>query len=73
VPGPDGQLVTASVVDYYQRMLNAMHPFAMQKEYPISVCDCFIRGLDRRIVAGFQRMYPLHSTVHALNGSYQRH
>ncbi len=52
-------------------MLNAMHPFATQKEYPISVCNHFIRGLDRRIVAGFQCMYPLHSTVHALNGSYQ--
>jgi hypothetical protein len=70
-PGPDSQLVTASVVDYYQRMLSAMRPFATQKEYPISVCDRFIRGLDRCIVAGFRRMYPLHSTVHALNSSYQ--
>ncbi len=52
-------------------MLNAMRPFTTQKEYPISVCDCFIRGLDHRIVAGFQRMYPLHATVHALNVSHQ--
>jgi hypothetical protein len=70
-PGPDGQLVTALVVDYYQHMLNAMRPFATWKEYPISVCNCFIRGLNRHIIAGFQCMYPQHSTIHALNGTYQ--
>ncbi len=43
----------------------------MRKEYPISVCDRFIRGLNRRIIAGFQCMNPQHSNVHTLNGTYQ--
>ncbi len=49
-----------------------MRSFATRKEYPISVCDRFIRGLNRRIIAGFQCMNPQHSTIHALNGTYQR-
>jgi hypothetical protein len=44
--GPDGQLVTALVIKYYQRMLNALRPFATEKTYAISVCNCFIQGLD---------------------------
>jgi hypothetical protein len=44
--GPDGQLVTASVINYYQRMLNALRPFATEKTYAISVCDRLIQGLD---------------------------
>jgi len=28
--GPDGQPVTSTVIEYYQCMLNATHPFAMQ-------------------------------------------
>ena len=72
-PGPDGQLVTASVIEYYQRMLNALRPFATEKTYAISVCDRFIQGLDQRLVPSFRRLYPLHSTVHNLDGAYQRH
>jgi hypothetical protein len=44
--GPDGQLVTASVIEYYQRMLNALRPFATEKTYAISIFDRFIQGLD---------------------------
>ena len=70
--GPDGQPVTASVLDYYQRMQNATRPFQMQERYPISVCDRFIQGLDRTILPSFRKMYPNHSIVHDLSGHYQR-
>ena len=70
--GPDGQLLTTSVLDYYQRLLNASRPFLAQERYPISVCDRFIQGLDRTIIPSFRKMYPSHSLVHDLAGSYQR-
>ena len=70
--GPDGQPVTTLVLEYYQRMLNASRPFAVQECYPISVCDRFIQGLDRTILPSFCKMYPNHSLVHDLSGSYQR-
>jgi len=38
-PGPDGQLVTASVIEYFQRMMNAARPFATEQTYAISVCN----------------------------------
>jgi hypothetical protein len=71
-PGPDGQMVTASVIEYYQRMMNALRPFATEQMYAISVCDRFIQGLDRRLLPCFRRLYPAHSTIHNLNGAYQR-
>ncbi len=71
-PGPDGQMVTASFIEYFQRMMNAARPFATEQTYAISVCDRFIQGLDRRLLPCFQRMYPAHSTVHNMNGAYQR-
>jgi len=71
-PGPDGQLVTASVIEYFQRMMNAARPFATEQTYAISLCDRFIQGLDRRLLPCFRRMYPAHSTVHNLNIAYQR-
>ncbi len=45
-PGPNGQMVTASVIEYYQRMMNATRPFATEQTYAISVCNRFIQGLD---------------------------
>ena len=72
VPGPDGQMVTASVMKYYQCMMNALRPFATKTTYAISVCDRFIQGLDRRLLPCFRRMYPMHSTIHDLHGAYQR-
>jgi len=45
-PGPDGQMVTASVIEYFQCMMNAARPFATKQTYAISVCDQFIQGLD---------------------------
>jgi hypothetical protein len=45
--GPDGQPVTATVAEYYQRMMNAVRPFATQQCYVISVCDRFIQRLNK--------------------------
>ncbi len=71
-PGPDGQIVTASVIEYFQRMMNAGRPFATKQTYAIRVCYRFIQGLDRCLLPCFRRMYTAHSTVHNLNGAYQR-
>jgi hypothetical protein len=71
--GFDGQPVTATVIEYSQRMLNAARPFATQARYAISICNHFIQGLDKTLLTSFQKMYPYHSTVHDLLGSYQRH
>jgi hypothetical protein len=70
-PGPDGQIVTATTIEYYQRMLNAARPFTTQTTYPISECDNFIQGLDRRILGHFCHFYPQYLAVHNLNGAYQ--
>jgi hypothetical protein len=70
-PGPDGQMVTASVIEYYQRMMNATRPFATEHNFAISVCDRFIQGLDQCLLPCFCCMYQAHSTVHNLNGAYQ--
>ena len=70
--GSDGQPVTASVVEYYQRMLNAARPFYPDQTYAISVCDRFIQGLAPTLIPAFRRYYPMHSAVHNLSGAYQR-
>jgi hypothetical protein len=70
-PGPDGQMVMASVIEYYQRMMNALKPFAAKGTYAVSVCNWFIQGLDCRLIPCFCRLYPMHSTIHNLNGMYQ--
>ncbi len=69
--GSDGQPVTATIIEYYQCMLNAACPFVTQACYAISICDCFIRGLNKTLLTSFRKMYPNHSTVHDLSGSYQ--
>ncbi len=61
--GPDGQPVTATVIEYYQRMMNAIRPFATQQRFAISGCDRFIQGLDKTLLPSFRRLYPNHSAV----------
>jgi len=70
--GADGQPVTAAVVEYYQRMLNAARPFYPDQTYAISICDRFIQGLAPTLIPAFRRYYPMHSAVHNLSGAYQR-
>jgi hypothetical protein len=64
-------MVTAFIIEYYQRMMNALRPFATKHTYAISLCDWFIQGLDRCLLPCFRCMYPMHSTVHNLYGAYQ--
>jgi hypothetical protein len=70
--GPDGQSVTATVIEHYKHMLNLARPFATQKHYAISVCNHFIQGLDRTLLPSFCSKYTNHSVVHNLDGAYQR-
>jgi hypothetical protein len=51
--GADSQPVTTSVIEYYQRMMNAARPFATQRQYAISVCNHFIQGLDCTLMPQF--------------------
>jgi hypothetical protein len=69
---PDGQLVTSSVIEFYQCIMNASRPFQSQRTYPVSICDVFIQKLDHRITASFQKNYPAHATTHRLDTTYQR-
>ncbi len=61
--GPDGQFVTAMVINHYWRMLNAARPF-----YAISVCNHFIQGLGRTLLPAFCSKYTNHSIIHDLDG-----
>ena len=70
--GPDGQPVTSSVIEFYQRLMNASRPFQAQRTYPVSICDTFIQKLDRRLLPSFRRLYPAHATTHRLDATYQR-
>ena len=70
--GPDGQLVTSSVIEFYQRIMNASRPFQSQRTYPVSICDVFIQKLDHRITSSFRKNYPAHATTHRLDATYQR-
>ena len=70
--GADGQVVTATVYKYYQRITNAARPFTAQAQYSISVCDRFIQGLDRNLLPSFRKNYPNHSMAHNLSSAYQR-
>ncbi len=54
--GPDSQPITATVVEYYQRMMNVVRPFATQQRYTISICDRFIQGLDKTLLSSFRRL-----------------
>jgi hypothetical protein len=52
--------------------MNAMHPFASEAQFPKSVCNALIDGLDKRLIAIFHRNYPDHTALHDLQGSFQR-
>jgi hypothetical protein len=67
----EGNLVCTPVFAYYQRMMNAMHPFASKVQFPKSICNALIDGLDKRLIAIFRRNYPNHAVPHNLQGSFQ--
>jgi hypothetical protein len=49
----NGQPVTATIIEYYQRMLNAARPFRTQARYAISICDRFIQGINKTLLTSF--------------------
>ncbi len=59
----DGNTVSSLVQAYYQQLMSASHPFLSQRDYPVSVCACFINGLDPHLLTGFRRNFPHHSVV----------
>jgi hypothetical protein len=67
----NGNVVCTSVFAYYQRMMNAMRPFAGDAQFPKSVCNALIDGLDKRLIAIFCRNYADHALLHELTASYQ--
>ena len=68
----EGNVICTSVFAYYQRMMNAMRPFAGEARFPKSVCNALIDGLDKRLIAIFRRNYADHAILHDLDASYQR-
>ncbi len=48
-----------------------MRPFAGDAQFPKSVCNALIDGLDKRLVAIFHRNYADHALLHDLNASSQ--
>jgi hypothetical protein len=54
-------------------MMNAMHPFAGNAQFPKSICNALIDGLDKWLIAIFCRNYTNHALLHELTASYQRH
>jgi hypothetical protein len=51
--------------------MSASCPLLSQREYPASVCACFIEGLDHPLLTGFHCNFPNHSIVQSLNAGHQ--
>ncbi len=48
-----------------------MRPFAGDAQFPKSVCNALIDGLDKRLIAIFCRNHANHALLHKLTASYQ--
>jgi hypothetical protein len=68
----DGNNVCIPVFPYYKGMMNTMCPFAGEAQFPKSVCNALIDGLNKRFMAIFHRNYVNHTVLHDLQASYQR-
>jgi uncharacterized Zn finger protein (UPF0148 family) len=68
----EGNLICTPVFAYYQRMMNAMRPFAGEAVFPKSVCNALIDGMDKRLLPIFRRNYPDHAAIHNQGASFQR-
>jgi hypothetical protein len=69
---PNGNLVSAPISAYYMRLIKAARPFNSERNYPISLCAKFIEGMDPRLLPGFRRNFPKHSTFVMLRADTQR-
>ena len=68
----EGNQICTPVFAYYQRMMNAMRPFAGEAVFPKSVCNALIDGMDKRLMAIFRRNYSDHAVIHNQSASFQR-
>jgi hypothetical protein len=53
----NGNVICTPAFAYYQRVMNAMRPFAGDKRFPVSVCNMLIDGIDQCLVPIFRRHY----------------
>jgi hypothetical protein len=60
----EGNRVCVSVYEYFQRMMNAMRPFAGDKVFPKSVCNALIEGMSPNLLRVFSKHYTDHSLLH---------
>ncbi len=67
-----GNQFVSTAQAYFQQLMSAARPFSSQRSFPVSVYQQFMDGLDPRLLMGFQRCFPDHSIVQALDGSHQR-
>jgi hypothetical protein len=68
----NGNVVCTPAFGYYQRMMNAMQPFAGDECFPISICNKLIDGIDQRLVPIFHRHYQAYAVIHDLQALYQQ-
>ena len=68
----NGNSVSAPIPAYYMRLMNAARPFTSEREFPISLCAKFIKGMYPRLLPGFRRNFPNHSHVVMLRAEIQR-
>ena len=66
-----GNLICTPVFAYYQRMMNAMRPFAGKAVFPKRVCNALIDSMDKRLLAIFRRNYSNHSVIYNQSASFQ--
>jgi hypothetical protein len=67
----NGNVVCTPAIAYYQRMMNAMQPFARDECFPISICNKLINGINQRLVPIFHCHYQEYAVIHDLQASYQ--
>jgi hypothetical protein len=68
----DRTLVTTPVFAYYQRIMNANHPFSKDVHFPVSVCNYLINSLDQCLTSIFCRNHPDYDQPHDTRASLQR-
>ena len=67
-----GTQAVSTVQAYYQQIMSAAVPFYSQRDFPVSVCQKFMDGLDIHLQVGFCCNFPEHSVVQSLEGLHQR-
>ncbi len=57
---------------YFQKLMSTACPFSSQQEFPVSVCQRFMNGLNLHLMTGFCRSFPNHSVLQQFNALHQR-